>query len=316
MKSLISALTWVALSLLFIPTFAAADDDDDEVLYYVSLGDSLSVGVIADAGGVSIPGNQGYTDQLFATLKQSIPNLQHIRLGCNNEDTTGMITGIGSECAYPSGSQLAEAVNFIQANDDEVVLVTLSMGANDLLPCENNGVIDPACLPAAFGMIQTNLPYIINELMTVADDDTLFIGSNYPNITLPTWFFGPQGRQIARDSQVLFDITNYQVIGGVYDAFGIPVADVYAAFASDVRLPAEPVDTFPLPVSVQNICGLTYMCPIDPTVLPNVHPNTFGYAVMAQTVEAMLPHWDDDEWDDDWDDDDDDDDEDDEDDDD
>ena len=307
MKSLISALTWVALSLLFVPTFAGADDDDDEVLYYVSLGDSLSAGVVADAGGVSIPGNQGYTDQLFATLKQSIPNLRHKRFGCNDEDTTEMITGVGSECTYRRGSQLDQAVRFIRRHEDEVVLVTLSMGANDLLPCENNGVIDPVCTFAAFGMIQTNLTYIVSELTSVMDEDTVFIASNYYNIALPAWFFGPQGRQIARDSQMLFDAMNYQVLGGVYDAFGVPVADVYAAFASDVRLPAEPVDTFPLPVGVQNVCGLTYMCPIDPTVLPNVHPNTFGYAVMAQTVEAMLPHWDDDEWDDDWDDDDDDD---------
>ena len=278
---------------------AVADDDDDEALYYVSLGDSLSVGVVADAGGISIPGNQGYTDQLFATLKQSIPNLQHVRLGCSNEDTTEMIIGIGSECVYPSGSQLTEAVNFISEHDEEVVLVTLSMGANDLLPCENNGVIDPACLPGAFGTIQTNLPYILNELTAAADEDTVFIGGNYPNISLATWFFGPPGRQIARDSQMLFDVTNYVVIGGVYDAFRIPVADNYVAFASDIRLPAEPTDTFPLPIGVQTLCGLTYMCPLDPTVLPNVHPNVFGYAVMAQTHEALLPRWDDDEWEDD-----------------
>ena len=94
------------------------------------------------------------------------------------------------------------------------------------------------------------------------------------------------------------------VAPGVYDAFGIPVADNYAAYASDVRLPPEPASTFPLPIGVQTLCGLTYMCPLDPTVLPNVHPNTLGYAVMAQTHEALLPRWDEDEWDDDWDDDD------------
>ena len=73
-----------------------------------------------------------------------------------------------------------------------------------------------------------------------------------------------------------------------YATAGIPVADVAAAFDSDDFTNMAPPPNENLPVSVANICNFTYMCDADP-VGPDIHPNNAGYALIANTVEAILP---------------------------
>ena len=48
----------------------------------------------------------------------------------------------GGVCVYPSGSQLNEAVAFLEAHAGAVTLVTIDIGANDLLPCVGLDAID------------------------------------------------------------------------------------------------------------------------------------------------------------------------------
>ena len=43
--------------------------NDADVHYYVSLGTSLSVGVQPNGSGVLLPSDDGYSDQLFASIK-------------------------------------------------------------------------------------------------------------------------------------------------------------------------------------------------------------------------------------------------------
>ncbi|MFD0329197.1 hypothetical protein ACFQZC_15970 [Streptacidiphilus monticola] len=64
--------------------------------YYVSLGDSLAAGYQPD---VRKDTDVSYTDQLYARLKQSDPDLVHIKLGCSGETTGTLIDG--GICSYP-----------------------------------------------------------------------------------------------------------------------------------------------------------------------------------------------------------------------
>ena len=91
--------------------------------YYVAMGDSLSTGTQPPYTPEHNFGDtdEGYTDQLYAKLRQQDPKLEFVELGCGGETAVSMIhgdlPGVGScgppqfyDFAYPhGGTQLAEA---------------------------------------------------------------------------------------------------------------------------------------------------------------------------------------------------------------
>jgi hypothetical protein len=50
---------------------------------------------------------------------------------------------------------------------------------------------------------------------------------------------------------------------------------------------SQPAPNDILPVSVANICELTYMC--DTELGPDIHANNSGYGRIADTIAAILP---------------------------
>ena len=99
----------LALSFSVLATSCGSSGDDQ--LYYVSLGDSLAVGLQQDpTTGESIETDEGYADQLFAALQQQYPNLQLVKFGCPRETTASMLEGGVCPDRYESGSQLEDAV--------------------------------------------------------------------------------------------------------------------------------------------------------------------------------------------------------------
>ena len=98
-----------------------------EVHYYVSLGTSLSVGVQPESNGVLLPSDNGYADQLFASIKPAFDTtgaqareLRLNKLGCPGETLDSMTNG--GSCLYLAGSQLDAAVDFREAYDMSEVL--------------------------------------------------------------------------------------------------------------------------------------------------------------------------------------------------
>ena len=290
-------LTILALALSPI---AAADDNE----YYLSLGTSLSVGIQPILVGENIGENQltddGYADQLFDILAAESDDLRLLKLGCPGETTTTMIEG--GICAYPNGSQLAEAINFLNTHGDDVELITIDMGANDLLEagCVVGTVVDPDCIQNVFFRISVNLPIILTALRDAADPDTRIVGMNYYNTFLAFWFTGPAGQLLASQSSELVRVFDDEVLGLTYGAFGIPVADVAGAYLSDDFATMVPFPTpdspLVIPLNVAVICQLTYMC-VPAPIGPNIHANPIGYGVIAATFATLLD--DDDEDDDD-----------------
>ncbi len=274
------------LTSLIAANVAAAGDHDNGVRHYLSLGTSLAVGIQPDANGANRLTDEGYADQLHDIIAPNYRKLKLTKLGCPGETTATMIAG--GTCAYEEGSQLAQAVGFLRAHKNKVAVVTIDMGVNDVLAANcievATGSVDAGCLFGAFNTLSNNLLMILATLQQEAHPDTKLVAVNYYNTFLAFWFTGLQGQVLAFQSAALADILNYDTLGAVYGAFGIPVADVAAAFDSG-NFSINPVTG--LPQNVLNICTFTWMCTPAP-VGPNIHANRFGYGLIAATIAATL----------------------------
>ena len=276
----------LCLTTLTLGNYAAASDHDNGVRHYLSLGTSLAVGIQPDASGANQLTDESYADQLHDIVAPEFRKLKLTKLGCPGETTTTMM--VGGLCEYEEGSQLAQAVEFLHAHKAKVAIVTIDMGVNDVLAANCIDVpssnVDVVCLLNAFNSLSNNLALILGTLQQAAHPDTKFVAMNYYNTFLAFWFNGPAGQALAYESAMLANILNYDVLGGVYGAFGVPVADVAAAFDSGNFSTNAATG---LPQNVLNICVYTYMCTGAP-VGPNIHANRYGYGVIAATIAATL----------------------------
>lgn len=277
----------------------AIDDigNDADVHYYVSLGTSLSVGVQPDPSGILLPTDDGYADVLFDNIRPAFEaagtqprELRLIKLGCPGETLKKMANG--GSCPYLAGSQLAAAVDFLDDNMGKVHLVTIDMGGNDFRDADCIGeTVSLDCANDVSAQIAADLAPVLAALRTAAGPDTTIVGMNYYNPFLASWLDDAAGQVLAVQAADATAIA-MDFLATTYAAAGMPMADVADAFKSDdfvtivpTTLP-EPNDN--LPLSVANICDFTYQCDPDP-VGPDIHANTAGYSLIADTLEAVLP---------------------------
>jgi len=276
----------LCLTMLTLGNVAAASDHDNGVRHYLSLGTSLAVGIQPDASGANRLTDEGYADQLHDIVAPEFRKLKLTKLGCPGETTSTMMNG--GLCDYEEGSQLAQAVEFLSAHKNKVAIVTIDMGVNDVLAADCIDVptskVDVVCLLNAFNTLSNNLVAIMATLRQAAHPDTEFVAMNYYNTFLAFWLTGPAGQALAYESALLADILNYDVLGTVYAAFDVPVADVATAYGSAIFSPNTAAG---LPQNVLNICVYTWMCAPAP-VGPNIHANRYGYGVIAATIAAAL----------------------------
>lgn len=285
--------TWKTLTVLMVliglvaVAGPARADDHGRKLWYLALGDSLSVGVQPDAANVNHPTTFGYADQLHQALKATTPNLELKKLGCAvTETTTDMLKG-PSDCRsqYRLRVQLADAVAFLLTHRGSVKLVTIDIGANDIEICGSIPTgIDPACVQDAFSDVGANLPKILKALRLAAGPNVPIVGMNYYNPFLAAWLAG--ATELAEQSNQLVAAFN-GLLGSIYQVFDMPVADVATAFdTANFELVPAPSSAFPpmVPQNVLNVCALTYMC-----ALGNIHATTDGYGVITQAFLEVLP---------------------------
>ena len=280
-------LTRIAVFLALIAGSAnlALAASKDTAVYYLALGDSLSVGAQPDLTGQTRPTSQGYADNLYAILLKKTPNLRLVKLGCIGETTVTMI--YGGVCTYRSGSQLNEAVAFLNAHAGSVALVTIDLGANDLLPCVVGSVIDLTCINTAFSSVMTNLPQILSVLRTTARTVPI-AAMNYYDPFLAAWLQGSAGQQLALQSAQLLGQFN-DLLGSVYASFAVPVGDVAQAFHTyNFDAPLFVPGLGKVPLNVALVCFWTWMC-APPPQGPNIHANAIGYEVIAGAIFVALP---------------------------
>jgi lysophospholipase L1-like esterase len=235
--------------------------------WYLALGDSL-------AAGNQPSGDQperGYAGPVLDGLRKTNIGIQLRNLGCTGETTSSMLGG--GKCRYPEGSQIAAAVAFLKANAATTRLVTLDVGANNVLPCAGRSGVDQGCARTRTGTVTSELTAILGKIREVAPKVDLVV-LNYYNPILAAWRKGAEGKAAAEQSKPLLSGLNAEITKAA-KAAGAKVADVAGAFATN--------DTSgsPQPNNVTRICEWTWMCSSD-----NIHANDAGYAEMAKAVLA------------------------------
>jgi lysophospholipase L1-like esterase len=278
--SILAALT-AAVAALFAT--GARADTDSATHYYLSLGDSLAASAQPNGDFT-----HGYAEQLYASLVAADPKLKLVKLGCGGESTVSMrfgsqdptvVLSCGSPHTYktvlfPKGTQLAEAIDFLESHKGKVALVTIDIGADDLqrLDSQENVVIcllEPSGCATQQTRLAANLSAILSDLRAAAGTDVPIVGMTYYNAFGPFWFTDPATALLVGGRVDDFNA----VLTSTYAAAGVPVADVAGAFENDIY-----------PDSALNVCAWTWVCSLG-----DLHPNTAGYEVIARAFEAALP---------------------------
>lgn len=246
--------------------------------YYLALGDSLGAGYQPGLGDNK---TGGYVGAVLAHLKQTDPSVELNNLSCSGETTGTMLKG--GICTYPQGNQLAAGVAFAKAHKNELSLITIDIGANDIDSCATTTGVDFTCLAKGLATVNTQLPQILGQLRAAAPNARLVV-VNYYNPFLAAWLTGTSGQTLAKTSVTLADTFDGEIASA---AAGVkaPVADVQTAFSSSDFTPTVTVKPYgSLPLNVARICQWTWMCSKD-----NIHANDAGYAVMGKAVIAAIP---------------------------
>jgi lysophospholipase L1-like esterase len=281
MRALVTAVT-MAIVLLATPV-AAADPAGEPGLassWYLALGDSLAAGYqpVGDPDGDHMT-RAGYPDQLWLMARGRYPRLQLRNLACPGEDTATIRLDNG-RCTYEHGSQLAEALAFIEDHRGQLAFITIDIGFNDH-ECDTS----PLCVFTAIANIEERLPPILAELRAAAPD-TPIVGMNIYDPFLVYWF-EEDTRRLAGQSVVAVQMLN-ETLEEAYASAGIPVADVEAAFEIDdwgTRVPLAGHGDVPRNLAL--LCERTWLCH-EPPLGPDRHPNVLGHRVMAEAFAREL----------------------------
>jgi lysophospholipase L1-like esterase len=206
MLTLRTAVRGLAVILVLasgLGTAAPVKAASEPVSYYLSVGDSLAQGFQPIGGphtNSAVAGyNQGYADQLLKLARDGGgEHLRLVKLGCGGETTASMIADSLCRDDYDTGSQLGDAVEFLDEHAGEVAFITIDIGANDIFQCEGG----PACF---IPQIATNLPHILNTLREHAGPDVPIVGANSYSPFVVDWFDDPAAGQFAAAQIVMFN---------------------------------------------------------------------------------------------------------------
>jgi lysophospholipase L1-like esterase len=261
--------------------------------YYLALGDSLSTGYQPTPRGRGTDTLAGYVDDIEVWASRRVRDLELVDLGCPGDTTTSLLTGAGNyalarrlHCDRRPGSQLGAALAFLHAHHrpDQVSLVTLDIGINDLNRCA--ALARPAsCLRAGEDALSHNLPPILNRLRAAAPTGTVFTA-----MTLYDTYLGMTAAEGANPVKARAFLAAYRAADATIAAddarAGFHTADVAGAFATFVVAPVRWHRAL-VPMNVARTCVLTWACS-PPPIDHNIHPNAHGYRVIARQFERAI----------------------------
>ena len=295
----------IAVGLAVLPgvSQAAVSHAKKTPVFYVSLGDSYSVGFQPTAVSPTDPtgGTPGYTAYVAHHENMTLENF-----GCGGATTSSIVgrVGCGDPAAtdavlYPTTTQEQAALEFIAAHPGQVGLVSISIGGNDITGCtQSDPTAAAACLTAADSTISTNVTGLVSSLNTAlssAGDSAKIVGLTYPDVILGA-FVNPGGaaaQTLATESVAAFDQLINPTLKSAYTS-GVPnglfvnVTDApYKEATSGADTPLTVVHATrefgKIPDAVHEICQLTYFCSLQ-----NIHANTHGYRFIGRLIVAAL----------------------------
>jgi lysophospholipase L1-like esterase len=254
--------------------------------YYVSLGDSYSVGYQPGPGATA-----GYTGYVARKT-----HLRLVNFGCGDATTSSIIDTTGcpdnlphtaGAVLYPDTTQTAAAEAFITAHRGHIGLITVSIGGNDVTSCATQANLI-SCVGTAVSGITQNVTSLAMALRVAAGPKVPLIGSTYPDVFLGDYVFPslpvtPVRISLAHETVVAFRSLINPALVKAYAAGQGVLVDVTAASGAYLSLTTT-TDVQPygsIPIAVAKVCSLTWFCQEG-----NIHATTKGYTLIGQLIVA------------------------------
>jgi lysophospholipase L1-like esterase len=254
--------------------------------YYVSLGDSYSVGYQPGIG--STPG--------YSVYVAKHTGLTLVNFGCGGATTTSILNSVGCPdvlphtvggVTYPTTTQIAAAQSFITAHRGHIGLITVSIGGNDVVGCATQA--NPlSCVGTAVTNIKTNVTTLGSDLRAAAGPGVPIIGSTYPDVFLGGYVFPHNPPPSSTVNLAKLSVTALKVLinpalATAYASAGGSLVDVTAATGAYTSLnrtvKTSAYGTIPVPVA--SVCALTWFC-----AKGDIHAHTSGYTLIGKLYVA------------------------------
>lgn len=248
--------------------------------YYVAIGASESLGVqptSLDPHGQ--PTDHGYANDLLSLERRRWPGLRLVQIGCPGLTVPQAVDG-GGRCRFAGGSELATAVAFLRSHRDSTVLVTVDLGFNDLRPCFERFAVDQRCVKVALAGIETTLPVVLGRLVAAAGPQAHIVGLRHNDPFEADAARRPTEQFSDVTAAVLSELN--QELQAIYSRSRVLTADSPRAFSEAVRRMVSAGSP-----GARGACALTWMC-VKPPFGPNLHPNTLGYHLIADSIASAL----------------------------
>jgi lysophospholipase L1-like esterase len=277
-------VTLSALGLLALP--AGASTSKGSSSYYVSVGDSYSVGYQPGVGATT-----GYTGYVARATR-----LKLVNFGCGGATTTSILHDVGCPdvlphtagiALYPTTTQAAAAEAFIAAHKGHIGLITVSIGGNDVDGCGPSA--NPAtCVTSAVPGMQANVATLVTALRAAAGSTVPIIGLTYPDVLLGGYVYPSQPVTAARMSLASLSVVAFKslinpALAKAYAGSQAAFVDVTAASGAYTPL-TQTVVIAPygsVPVAVAKVCALSWYCQVG-----NIHATNAGYRFIGRLVAA------------------------------
>jgi lysophospholipase L1-like esterase len=175
-------------------------------------------------------------------------------------------------------------VAFLQAHKNSVALITIDIGANEVLNCFAIPS-DMGCLANGLTVIKQNLPTILTALRAAAGKDVPIVGMNCYNPHLAHWLLQGKGGVVTDSLKATLMLND--TLAMIYTG-ALLVPDVEGAFSTTHFTPKVQTDFGTIPLNVALICQWTWMCPAS-GIDSYTHPNTEGYGIIAGAIHQVLP---------------------------
>jgi lysophospholipase L1-like esterase len=283
----------VLAALLVLPatTTAAGAGTTSSPSYYVSIGDSYSIGYQPDP---TVSLRFGYTRDVISAERKRGTNLTLVNFGCAGATTSSLLTTAGCPAPAPPAlngvpyrtvSQATAATAFMAAHRGHVALITISIGGNDVTKCALSP--NPTdCVVGAVPAVAGNVATLLRQVRAAAGNTVPIVGLTYPDVTLGAWVHPPVSKTLATLSVTAFRLALNPMLKTAYEASGGTFVDVTRATGAYTPLTRTAVyrPYGRIPVAVADACTYTWYC-----AKGDIHPHTVGYQLIAKLIVAALP---------------------------
>ena len=233
--------------------------------FYLALGDSVPVW----------DGDASYPNLLLDHYKTAVPDLQLVNLAVSGETTTSMI----------EDGQYAAALAFLHAHENEVALITIDIGGNDVVGCASSSGVNEQCFQQAEAVMATNITTMLGGLHGAAPGVPIF-GMTYYDPFLGDWLAGGVARTIALGT-IPGAVALNETLTSLYGANR--TADVQDAFAVTNSTTLVSSSWGTVPVDVADACQwLDIECAVGQLEGFGDDPNAAGQVQIAQAFENVI----------------------------